>query len=45
MYCYRFPSEEEFLDLAAAEGLVNEDGALIAGGYGRPINTPTTFKQ
>ena len=34
MYCYKFPSEEVFLDLAAAEGLVTEEGQLITGGHG-----------
>jgi hypothetical protein len=26
MYCFKFPSREEFLNLAAAEGLVDADG-------------------
>jgi hypothetical protein len=42
MYCYKFPTEEAFLDLAAAEGLVNEEGQLITGGHGwalDPIGT------
>ena len=34
MYCYKFSSEEAFLDLAAAEGLVTEEGTLITGGHG-----------
>ena len=29
MNCYRFESREQFRTLAAAEGLVNEDGHLI----------------
>jgi hypothetical protein len=34
MQCYRFTSESQFMQLAAAEGLVNEEGALITGGHG-----------
>jgi hypothetical protein len=42
MQCYRFTSESQFLDLAAAEGLVTEEGTLITGGHGwalDPIGT------
>jgi hypothetical protein len=31
--CYRFPDQETFLTLAAAEGL-GQDGQLITGGHG-----------
>lgn len=34
MNCYRFDSQEQFLTLAAAEGLVTEEGQLITGGHG-----------
>ena len=33
MYCFKFPTEEAFLGLAAAEGLVNEEGALITASH------------
>lgn len=38
MYCYKFPSRENFLTLAAAEGLVDADGNLITGGHGFAID-------
>lgn len=38
MYCYRFESREQFLTLAAAEGLVDADGNLITGGHGFAID-------
>lgn len=38
MYCYRFETREQFLDLAAAEGLVDDDGNLITGGHGFAID-------
>ena len=38
MYCYRFPNEATFLTLAAAEGLVTEEGQLITGGHGFAID-------
>jgi len=33
MYCYRFDSKEQFRSLAAAEGLINEDGDLITASH------------
>lgn len=38
MHCYKFPSREDFLALAAAEGLVDADGNLITGGHGFAID-------
>jgi hypothetical protein len=38
MYCYKFPSREDFLTLADAEGLVDADGNLITGGHGFAID-------
>ena len=33
MNCYRFPDRPTFLDLAAAEGLVNDDETLITSSH------------
>ena len=33
MNCYRFPDRATFLALAAAEGLVNDDGELITSSH------------
>jgi hypothetical protein len=45
MFCYRFTSEFQFLDLAAAEGLVTEDGTLITGGHGFAIDVIGTIYE
>ena len=42
--CYRFESEEQFLTLAAAEGLV-QDGRLITGGHGWAIDPIGTITE
>ena len=41
MQCYRFPSKETFLALAAAESLVTEEGQLITGGHGWALDVTT----
>ena len=33
MYCYRFPSRQQFRTLAAAEGLINADDELITSSH------------
>ena len=38
MYCYRFDSQEQFRSLAAAEGLVTEDGDLITASHSHAID-------
>lgn len=45
MYCYKFPSEEAFLDLAAAEGLVNEEGTLITASHTFAIDVLGTIYE
>lgn len=45
MYCYKFPTEEAFLDLAAAEGLVNEDGTLITASHTHSIDVIGTIYE
>lgn len=38
MICYRFPDRETFLTLAAAEGLVDDDGQLITCSHTHAID-------
>jgi hypothetical protein len=45
MFCYRFDSEKQFLELAANEGLVDEEGALVTGGHGWAIDTVGTISK
>ena len=45
MYCYKFPTEEAFLDLAAAEGLVNEEGTLITASHTHSIDVIGTIYE
>ena len=33
MFCYRFPSRQQFRSLAAAEGLINDDDELITSSH------------
>jgi hypothetical protein len=33
MYCYRFPSRQQFRSLAAAEGLINDGDELITSSH------------
>jgi hypothetical protein len=33
MYCYRFQSREQFRSLAAAEGLITDDDALVTASH------------
>jgi hypothetical protein len=33
MYCYRFPSRQQFRTLAAAQGLITKDGELITASH------------
>lgn len=45
MYCYKFPTEEAFLDLATAENLVNEEGALITASHTYSIDVIGTIYE
>ena len=45
MQCYRFTSESQFMQLAAAEGLVTEEGQLITGGHGFAIDVIGTIYE
>lgn len=38
MYCYKFPTRQQFRSLAAAEGLTNDDDELITGGHGFAVD-------
>jgi hypothetical protein len=38
MYCYRFNSRNQFRTLAAAEGLITEDGELITASHTHAID-------
>lgn len=38
MYCYRFDSRQQFRALAAAEGLITDDGELIASSHTHAID-------
>jgi hypothetical protein len=38
MYCFRFDSQEQFRSLAAAEGLVTEDGDLITASHSHALD-------
>lgn len=45
MNCYRFPDRATFLDLAAAEGLVNDDETLITSSHTHCIDEIGTITQ
>jgi hypothetical protein len=45
MYCYRFNSEEHFLTLATAEGLVNAEGQLITNSHTYSIDVVGTIYE
>lgn len=45
MQCYRFPSESQFLALAAAEGLVTEEGQLITASHTHSIDVIGTIHE
>jgi hypothetical protein len=38
MYCFRFPDRNTFRSMAAAEGLINDEGELITGGHGFAVD-------
>jgi hypothetical protein len=43
MYCYRFPSRQQFRSLAAAEGLINDDDELITASHTFAIDEVDTI--
>jgi len=45
MYCYRFNSEEHFLTLATAEGLVTAEGQLILNSHTHSIDVIGTIYE
>ena len=38
MHCYKFPTRAQFRTLAAAEGLITDDGELITASHSRAID-------
>jgi hypothetical protein len=45
MYCYRFTSRDQFRTLAAAEGLVTEEGELITASHTHAIDEIGTIAE
>jgi len=45
MYCFRFPSRNQFRTLAAAEGLITEDGELITASHTHAIDEVGTIHE
>jgi hypothetical protein len=43
MYCFRFPTRNQFRTLAAAEGLITEDGELITASHTFAIDEVETI--
>jgi hypothetical protein len=45
MYCYRFPTRNQFRTLAAAEGLINDDGELITSSHTFAVDEVGTITE
>jgi hypothetical protein len=45
MYCYRFPSRQQFRTLAAAEGLINADDELITSSHTHALDEVGTIHE
>jgi hypothetical protein len=45
MYCYRFPSRQQFRSLAAAEGLINDDDELITSSHTHALDEVGTIHE
>jgi hypothetical protein len=45
MYCYRFPSRQQFRSLAAAEGLINDGDELITSSHTHALDEVGTIHE
>jgi hypothetical protein len=45
MYCYRFPTRNQFRTLAAAEGLINDDDELITSSHTHSLDEVGTIHE
>jgi hypothetical protein len=45
MYCYKFPTRQQFRTLAAAEGLIADDGELITASHTHSLDEVGTIYE